>query len=198
MNNAGKNDLWSYRRAVPFTPVKKTILLVLIIAGLLSIIRLFNWWFREEHVANLFLYTLLSLIFWWGIIRTVILWVSYLHISVPEEKPAPKGYRVAIFTTSSPGEPLSMFEKTLAACANITYPHTTYLLDDTRNPRFREVAKKYGVYRSQDGMTERALFVIDGDGIIRWSYVSPIGVNPGAEGILRALESIAPSPNQKS
>jgi alkyl hydroperoxide reductase subunit AhpC len=40
-------------------------------------------------------------------------------------------------------------------------------------------------------MTERALFVIDSDGIIRWSYVSPIGVNPGAEGILKALESIA-------
>jgi alkyl hydroperoxide reductase subunit AhpC len=39
-------------------------------------------------------------------------------------------------------------------------------------------------------MTERALFVIDNDGIIRWSYVSPIGVNPGAEGILKALESI--------
>ena len=43
-----------------------------------------------------------------------------------------------------------------------------------------EVAKKYGVYRSQDGFTERALFVIDNDGIIRWSYISPIGVNPGA------------------
>lgn len=53
-----------------------------------------------------------------------------------------------------------------------------------------EVAKKYGVYRSQDGFTERALFVIDNDGIIRWSYISPIGVNPGAEGILKALESI--------
>ena len=52
------------------------------------------------------------------------------------------------------------------------------------------VAKKYGVYRRQDGMTERALFVIDGNGIIRWSYVSPIGVNPGAEGILKALESM--------
>jgi alkyl hydroperoxide reductase subunit AhpC len=38
-------------------------------------------------------------------------------------------------------------------------------------------------------MTERALFVIDKDGIIRWSYVSPIGTNPGAEGILKALES---------
>ncbi|MGA7900413.1 MAG: redoxin domain-containing protein [Nitrososphaeraceae archaeon] len=54
-----------------------------------------------------------------------------------------------------------------------------------------EVARKYGVYRKQDGMTERALFVIDKDGIIRWSYVSPIGINPGAEGILNALESIA-------
>jgi peroxiredoxin len=61
-----------------------------------------------------------------------------------------------------------------------------------------EVAKKYGVYRKQDGMTERALFVIDNDGIIRWSYVSPIGVNPGAEGILKALESITQSPNQKT
>jgi alkyl hydroperoxide reductase subunit AhpC len=39
-------------------------------------------------------------------------------------------------------------------------------------------------------MTERALFVIDGKGIIRWSYVSPMGVNPGANGILRALESL--------
>ena len=52
------------------------------------------------------------------------------------------------------------------------------------------VAKKYGVYRNQDGMNERVLFVIDSDGVIRWSYVSPIGVNPGAEGILKALESL--------
>jgi peroxiredoxin len=56
-----------------------------------------------------------------------------------------------------------------------------------------EVARRYGVYRRQDGTSERALFVIDGDGIIRWSYVSPVGVNPGADGILSALEAI-PSP----
>jgi alkyl hydroperoxide reductase subunit AhpC len=35
------------------------------------------------------------------------------------------------------------------------------------------------------------LFVIDADGIVRWSYVSPVGVNPGADGILRALENLA-------
>ena len=53
-----------------------------------------------------------------------------------------------------------------------------------------EVAKQYGAYRNQNGITERALFVIDSYGIIRWSYVSSIGVNPGAEVILKALESI--------
>lgn len=52
------------------------------------------------------------------------------------------------------------------------------------------IARKYGVYRNKDGVCERALFVIDKDGIIRWSYVSPIGVNPGAEGLLKALESL--------
>src|SRR6058998_1026732 len=53
------------------------------------------------------------------------------------------------------------------------------------------VARAYGVYREGDGITERALFVIDGDGVIRWSYVSPIAVNPGADGILRALDALA-------
>jgi peroxiredoxin len=53
-----------------------------------------------------------------------------------------------------------------------------------------DVAKKYGVYRHGEGVTERALFVIDRDGVIRWSYVSPIGVNPGADGILDALENM--------
>jgi peroxiredoxin len=55
------------------------------------------------------------------------------------------------------------------------------------------VARAYGVYREQDGYSERALFVIDGNGTIRWSYVSPVGVNPGADGILRALEELEQS-----
>ena len=52
------------------------------------------------------------------------------------------------------------------------------------------VAQMYGAYRRQDGISERALFVIDGQGTIRWSYRSPIGVNPGADGILSALEGL--------
>jgi len=52
------------------------------------------------------------------------------------------------------------------------------------------VARRYGVYRETDGTSERALFVIDGDSIIRWRYVSPVDVNPGADGILEALEAL--------
>ena len=52
------------------------------------------------------------------------------------------------------------------------------------------VAKMYGVYRRHDGMSERALFVLDAQGMIRWSYVSPVGINPGADGILTALEAL--------
>jgi len=52
------------------------------------------------------------------------------------------------------------------------------------------VAQSYGVYAPESGTTGRALFVIDPKGIIRWSYLSPVGVNPGADGILAALESI--------
>src|SRR6516162_1898690 len=40
------------------------------------------------------------------------------------------------------------------------------------------VARAYGVYDEKAGETERALFVIDSEGVIRWSYVSPVGINP--------------------
>jgi len=55
-----------------------------------------------------------------------------------------------------------------------------------------DVARRYNVYRAHEGTSERALFVIDAAGTIRWSYVSPVGINPGADGILRALEGLAP------
>src|SRR3981189_2101121 len=57
-----------------------------------------------------------------------------------------------------------------------------------------EVAKSYGAYRETDGVCERALFVLDNRGEIFWSYCSPIAVNPGADGILEALENM---PNER-
>ena len=51
------------------------------------------------------------------------------------------------------------------------------------------VSRAYGAYRDKEGFSERALFVIDKDGVITWSYCSPILVNPGADGILRRIGS---------
>jgi peroxiredoxin len=52
------------------------------------------------------------------------------------------------------------------------------------------VSRTYGAYFEEAGLSQRALFVIDKDGIIRWSYLSPIRENPGADGILEALEGL--------
>lgn len=54
------------------------------------------------------------------------------------------------------------------------------------------VSRLYGAYRADEGVSERALFVLDRDGVIKWSYLSPIEVNPGAAGILQALDSLSP------
>lgn len=100
-------------------------------------------------------------------------------------------------------EVLSEFHKFKAAIVGISvdgaWCHAAYAKD--RRLHFPlladfhpkgETAQSYGAYRHQDGVCERALFVIDSEGTIRWSYLSPIGVNPGADGILTALEGLAP------
>jgi len=54
-----------------------------------------------------------------------------------------------------------------------------------------EMSRAFGVFRNGEGVSERALFVLDPDGVVEWSYVSPPEVNPGADGILHALETMA-------
>jgi len=57
------------------------------------------------------------------------------------------------------------------------------------------VSKRYGVYDAETGTSQRALFVVDAEGIVRWKYVSPVGINPGADGILDALETLPKTGN---
>ena len=54
-----------------------------------------------------------------------------------------------------------------------------------------EVARSYGAYREGEGVAERALFVIDEQGVIAWSFRSSLAVNPGADGILDALDRMS-------
>ncbi len=55
-----------------------------------------------------------------------------------------------------------------------------------------EVSKQYGAYHDDNGESSRALFVLDAGGIVRWNHLSPDGINPGADGILRALDALTP------
>lgn len=142
---------------------------LLVGAGVVAVFRLADWWFHIRNVAQPLLFVALSLAFWYGVSRIVLGWVNYAAILKPLYQPPPPDLRVAIFTTSSPGEPLAMFEKTLAACARIRYPHTTYLLDDTRDARFRDVATRHGakwlelagIPGAKAGKINRALELID-------------------------------------
>jgi cellulose synthase (UDP-forming) len=137
-------DLWEISQARHITLLEKIMLHILFIIGIASILSFADWWFRREHVTIIWLYGLFSAIIWYNILRIISIWFNYLHIKKPHQPKAPEGLKVAIFTTSYKGEPLEMVQKTLEACSHITYPHTTYLLDNTGDPAFREAAKKHG------------------------------------------------------
>jgi peroxiredoxin len=98
-------------------------------------------------------------------------------------------------------EVLPLFEKHNAQVLGISvdgrWSHQAFT--ESRNLRFPlladfepkgAVTQLYGVYDAENGLARRALFVLDADGVIRWSYVSPGNVNPGADGILNALEAL--------
>ena len=135
---------WRHLRAAPVRGVDRAVLVMLAAAGAIAVLRLFDWWFRAAHAGQPALFIALSLVFWYGVGRIVLGWVNHVAIAAPDHRPAPAGVQVAIFTTSAPGEPLAMIETTLAACARIRYPHTTYLLDDTRDPGFARAAEAHG------------------------------------------------------
>ena len=171
----GASDVcWRHRAAREVRPGDRLLIAVVFGAGSVAIVHVFDWWFRPIHVASPALFVVLSLAFWYGVARMFVGWVNYLGIARPAHIPAPDGLRVAIFTTSAPGEPLAMFEKTLAACRAVRYPHTTYLLDDTGDPRFADLAARHGavwlelvdVRGAKAGKINRALEQSDEDFVL--------------------------------
>src|SRR5690606_39272801 len=54
-----------------------------------------------------------------------------------------------------------------------------------------QVARAYGVFDEEKGVARRGTFVIDGDGVIRWSVVNPIGEPRDVADYLKALADLA-------
>jgi cellulose synthase (UDP-forming) len=138
------DELFRHRRPAPVSTASRVLLGVLIFFGLQSVVLFALWWFRAEHVGNGPLFVLLSAAVWYGVFRILVGWYNFFHIDQPPAKTAPDGLSVAVFTTSSPGEPYEMFVRTLDATRVIAYPHITYLLDDTGDSRFGELARQKG------------------------------------------------------
>lgn len=55
------------------------------------------------------------------------------------------------------------------------------------------VSRAYGSFDSRTGESERNLFVLDTAGRVFWNHRAPDGVNPGADGILAALDAMTPA-----
>ena len=62
---------------------------------------------------------------------------------------------------------------TLASLHAAGYLPEIWTPDVATERKRRLVARRYQVWRERDGFSERALFVIDSDGIIRYSHISP-------------------------
>jgi cellulose synthase (UDP-forming) len=138
------SEIFRHRRARPIARWERWTLGLLLFLGAQSVVLFAFWWFRAEHAGNLLLFVLLSAATWYGVSRIAVGWYNLFHLEQPPPRAAPEGLRVAIFITSSPGEPYEMFVRTLAAARAVRYPHTTYLLDDTRDPRFAALARAMG------------------------------------------------------
>ena len=52
------------------------------------------------------------------------------------------------------------------------------------------VSKQYGAYDEKGGFSQRALFIVDAQGTIRYSFVSPMDVNPGAGELIKTLKAM--------
>ena len=52
------------------------------------------------------------------------------------------------------------------------------------------VSRLYDAYDEEEGQSKRVLYVLDEEGVVHWSYESPVGMNPGADGIIDALEDL--------
>ena len=98
-------ETFRHRRAARVRPWERVILGILLFLGVWSVGYFAIWWFQTEHINHRVLFVLLSLATWYGVFRMMVGWYNAFHIEQPDLLAAPAGLSVAIFTTSSPGEP---------------------------------------------------------------------------------------------
>ena len=136
---------WIKAQLLPPATWYELFLLVGIFGGLLSVLSLFDWWFRSLHVVNPLYFYIISYFLWSGIFRILLNWYQLARIKqIAAPLQLKSELSVAVFTTAAPGEPLSMFETTFEALKKLSYPCSVYFLDGTKDPEFEALAVKFG------------------------------------------------------
>lgn len=121
-------------------------LLTVIGFGVLSALYFAEFWFFSEARRTPFYFALLSFAIFWGVFRSFINWYIYFFITPPPQRAASaRSYSVDVLTTAMPGEPLAMFEETLAAIVAMRHPHRTFLLDGGNDAALRALCERLGV-----------------------------------------------------
>lgn len=104
------------------------------------------WWFEPGHIVSWPLFILLSVSIGFFMMRTMGYWLLFDCARRPRFIPASTGLTVDVMTTAAPGEPVEMTRQCLLALKAMTYPHKTYLLDDSSNPVLAKFCKKHEIY----------------------------------------------------
>ncbi len=124
-----------------------------IVAGLATGVVYFGWWFQEDRLANVWLAAGFAALALYVAAQVLGAWYVYWKISAPHHEPAPSGLSVDVFVPVL-DEPEWLVERCIKACLAMSYPHRTYLLDDSSNGRYEILAKKHGLtYRARQHRT---------------------------------------------
>ena len=129
MIKKGSKNLWEFRQSAGVKNLDRFFLLVLVAAGIFSVLQFADWWFRQEHIANIWFFILLSLIFWYGIGRLILIWINYLGISKPEPVEPEKGLSSHIHHqppgTKKPPDPLQTCRSEgISTQSHLSPPHS--------------------------------------------------------------------------
>lgn len=139
-----KKDYYTGKYKIRIGKREKLSLLILITLGIWGLLYFAEFWFWEGHPRNTFFFIVLSVVVFWGVLRSFFTWIFYFFVRLPIEGKTKKKYSLDVMTTAMPGEPYEMFANTLLKISQLDYTHTSYLLDGGNDPKLKELCLQTG------------------------------------------------------
>ncbi|MGH7502657.1 MAG: glycosyltransferase [Longimicrobiales bacterium] len=164
----GRRTATRVRNERVLRPIDFVLFFILSVASLAAIVNFFVTWsinggFAENPALFLIVTSLLALV----LINQQGRWYLLLPMRRPRAMAPEPGLRVAVVTTYVAGaEPRDMLEHSLEALVDLTYPHDTWLLDESDDPDVKALCDRLGVrhfsrlgieaYQTDSGSFKRA------------------------------------------